>query len=814
VKYAFRCGSTIAAVSDSMRERVKPSSIAVVAFGALAAIIVAGGHASSPHGTDRIVAEWQPPPKPRRRPPPRTPDPRAEFASVGIGQTVINANAQTPCPKRPGPPKFWEGAGQWNPCNGNLLVRMLGGLLVFNSERNSAIHPFHSTGGAPAGGYAGWGFKIGGWDQQLTPDDSGSPPASVTIADGEDGQDVYVRKAGSSNPVVYEDKEDKHWTLTTLDQQTWLLKTFEGIVLEYDTRPHGILLTSITDKAGNKTTINLDPVADTMTTVVDYLSRTWSFAYTNGNLTQITTPAPESLKYTLQYDTQGYDDLTSIQLPSTAEGTHAYQIGYVDAQGNHSPFPMSLQGPEGLTTFDFFQDGALVNVFYLPLSQTTAMFHAQYGINAGSNLVTLESPTENTPQTRIVYNGTFDQSGDPTQEFWITSVTDDEGITSTVARNSRHEVTTLTDGFNQAWTYAYYPNAEDVQTATDPAGKTTSYVWNNPGPSDGASSGELATTTDDATGLKKNLTWNPATSGFWYHTVDQISDPKVTLALQKTDLPSGAHAMREIVNGQLVQEVVLNARGDAVIETDGPGGSEKIGLDAYDQPSVVNFFAQGASIGRATVGLSPNGVFQSFTDVLGHSLKVGARDALLRVASTALILPGGEQDGTFGYASDTSDPDGNAVSGAVSAHGVQRGWLRQEASAAGVADCADAVVVNGQAIPVDRAKVVVAGARVGCGVAATPPPPPPSDAGLPDTGAPSDAGWALDAPPDVSLPEAGCTPPNGISCQVSELEQDGWCNYTCEYEPSWLCQDPMDCSGSGLEEWNCPDPILDPCPGF
>ena len=795
-----------------MRKRTKYSSIAVVVAGAFAAIVVAGGRRPASRRVDPIVAEREHALKPRRRL--RPPDPRTDHDSAGAGQTVISTNGQTPCPKRPGAPKFWEGAGEWNPCTGNLLMRMLGGLLVFNSERNSAIHPFHQTGGAPPGGYAGWGFKIGAWDQQLTPDDAGSPPASVTIADGEDGQDVYVLKPGSSNPFVYEDREDKHWTVTTRDQRTFYLETFEGVVLEYDTRPHGVLLTSITDKAGNKTTINLDAAADTISSVVDYLKRTWTFAYTGGNLTQITTPAPESLQYTLQYDPQGYDDLTNIELPSTAEGMHGYRFGYLDWQGNHSPYPMSLQAPGGLTTFDFFQDGALVNVFYLPLSQTTAMFHAEYNASARSNLVTFENPTANTPKSRLLFNGTYDQTGAPTQEFWVTSVTDDAGITSTVTRNARHEVTMLMDGFKQVWKYDYYPNAEDVKTQTDPTGKTTSLVWDAPGPVDGASSGQIASITDDATGLQKTFVWNHSASGFWYHTVDQIADAKVKLTFEKMpDLAGGAHAMRELVNGQLVHEVVIGARGDAVIEDDRLGSTERIGLDAFDQPSSIGLFSQGASVGQATVSLSPNGVLQSLGDVLGRSTKVGARDALLRVTRTALVLPGGEQDGTFGYAPDTSAPDGNAVTGSLSAHGVKRGWLRQKAAADGVDDCSDAVTVNGQTVSLGQTKVVVAGARVGCGTAPTPP-TPPGDGGFSDAGLSSDAGWAVDAPPDVSLPEAGCAPPNGIACQVSALEQDGWCAYACTYEPAWLCQDPMNCSGTGLEEWNCPNPIPDPCPGF
>jgi hypothetical protein len=803
---------------------MKRSSIA-----AFAALVVMVAFAAWPRARDRyeIVADWRHDAKPHHaKPKPKPPeDKRTDHKSAGVGQTVLNTTGPTPCPKRPGPPKRWEGSGMWNACNGNLEMPFLGGLLVFNSERNSAIHPFHSTGGAPAGGYAGWGFKIGTWDQQLTLDDSNNPPSSVTIANGQDGQDVYVLKQGSSGPYLYEDKEDKHWTLTTLDRQTWFEKTFEGTVYEFDTRPHGILLTSITDKAGNKTAINLDPSADTITSVVDYLKRTWQFAYTNGNLTTITSPAPESLVFTLQYDTQGYDNLTFVQLPSTSGGMRGYRIGYVDWLGNHSPFPMSIQSPSGLMTFDFYNDGALVNVFYLQKSPKLATFHAEYNSNKGSNLVTFESPTANTPKTRIVYNATFDQgSGDPTQDFWITSTTTAKGISSSVVRNSRHEVTQATDGLKQVWNLKYWPNGEDLWTVTDPAGKVAVLTWKDAKATDGASSGEIESVEDLATNYIESFVWNQATSGVWYHTIDEIDDqapnsPMLSVQLKKTD-PGGNHAVRQYVNNQFIGEVLLSPKADAVLERDDLGFSEKVVIDPnnFDQPSSMTFLAQGAQVGQAALSLSANGVLRSMTNVLGEKLDVMMRDGLLRPLETVLTLQSGSLDTTLAYGGDQGDTDGQAISESFSANGVQEGSLRQVAAAAGVDDCSNATLVNGQTIPLRKSKLVVAGARVACGAAPPPPPPPPPpDGGAVDAGTdagPMDSGWVVDAPDDVSLPEAGCPPPNGISCQLFALEEDGWCPYVCAYEPADLCQDPMNCSGSDLQEWNCPGSPIDPCPGF
>ncbi|HEX8792274.1 MAG TPA: hypothetical protein VF765_15070 [Polyangiaceae bacterium] len=794
---------------------MKRSSMALFAtLGAVAFAVVTPTRRRH-HRPNDIVADWRQPPKRHRTAPPRKQ--WSDHPGPGVGQSLLNGDASTPCPKHPGPPKFWEGGSEWNPCTGNLLMHFLGGLLVFNSERNSAIHPFHQTGGAPPGGYAGWGFKIGTWDQQLTPDDAGNPPASVTIADGEDGQDEYVLKPGSSNPFVYEDKEDKHWSVTTFDQQTWDLETFEGTVYAFDKRSHGTLLTSITDKAGNETTIGLDPVTDTINTVVDYLGRKWTFAYSGGNLTQITTPAPESIKYTLGYDAQGFDDLTTIQLPTTAEGPHVYTLGYLDAEGTHSPYPMSIQSPSGLTTYDYFQDGALVNVFYVQLSQTTPTFHAQYNENPGSNLVTFEDPAQNSQQTRIVYDATFNpSSGNPTQEVWITSVTDERGIPTSYQRNARHEVTQLTDAFGKSWSYTYYANGEDLQTATDPDGKSFSYTWKPPGQTDGASSGELATVKDESTGIQETLAWNPATSGVWYHTVDSISDSKVTIALQKKDLPDGRHSVRELVGNQLLEEVVLNKRADAVVEDDVAGSSEKITLDAFDHPQTMTELAQGVPIGNATVNLDAEGLFQNFTDLLGHTFKVGARDNLQRVTAAARVVPAGEEDGTYGYAADSSDPDWEPVTRTTTAHTIRYSDMEQKASAAGVQACARAVAINGQTESLGQQKLVVAGARVGCGSAPTPPPPPPppGDGGVHDAGggndggAPSDAGWTVDAPPDVE--DAGCPPPTeGIG--FCWLPGDGfayaWCGDGPGCEPACCLSD----GGSGCWGYASPDPNYAGC---
>lgn len=793
----------------------------VTAVVVAAALAVAHGVSLPNRHRDGIVADWQWGAKPRRVERRQTPRKWAHVGGAGSGQTVIHANGATPCPKRPGPPKWWEGTGAWNPCNGNLTMTFLGGLLVYNSERNSAIHPFHSTGGAPPGGYAGWGFKIAEWDQQLTPDDAGNPPSSVTIADGLDGQDVYALVAGSSNPLVYEDVEDKHWIVTTSDQKTWQLRTFDGAVYRFDTRPHGILLTSITDGAGNETTIRLDPSTDAIDSVVDALQRTWTFGYTNGNLTSITTPVPESLSFTLQYDTQGYDDLTTIQLPSAQGAPRTIQLGYVDWQGNHSPYVMSMQSPAGLTTFDFFQDGALVNVFYLQVAQTLPVFHAEYNANTGSNLVTSESPAENSPKTRIVYDGTFDQgSGDPRQDFWITSVIDADGIGASFTRNGRKEVTQLVDGFKQTWVLTYWPNGEDLKTITDPGGHATLVQWNPPGARDGASSGEVASIADASTGTTRTFVWDQATSGVFFHTIDEIHDAvggaeKLAIVAKKARLADGRYTVRQYVAGHLVGEQVLDPRGDAVVESDSPGFSERLGLDGYDQPKTSSLLAQGAPLGQPeTFDLSPNGVLRSFRDALGETFTVMSRDALLRPLETLFVSPAATSDTKYGYAPDPGDVDGLPVSIAVSANGVQEGRVRQPAAANGVEDCASAAVVNGHVIPLEQTKVVVSGARVSCGGAPPPPPPPPADAGATDAGPESDAGWTVDASPDVGLPEAGCPPPNGIACQTSALEQDGWCAYACQYEPAWLCQDPTDCSNSGLDEWSCPNPPVNPCPGF
>jgi YD repeat-containing protein len=770
------------------------------------------------HRKDEIVADWRQPPKRHRTPPPRRH--WVDHPGPGVGQNLLNADGETPCPKRPGPSKFWEGGGgEWNPCTGNLMMHFLGGLLVFNSERNSSyIHPFHQTGGAPPGGYAGWGFKIASWDQQLTPDDAGNPPASVAIADGDDGQDEYVLKAGSLKPFVYEDKEDKHWSLTTTDQRTWDLETFEGTTYEFTTRAHGILLTTITDKAGNKTTIDLDAATDTIDSVADYLGRKWTFTYTGGNLTQIVTPAPESIKYTLGYDTQGFDDLTTIQLPTTPEGPHVYTLGYLDAEGTHSPFPMSIQSPSGLTTYDYFQDGALVNVFYVQLSQTTPTFHAQYNQNSGSNLVTFEDPTQRSPQTRIVYDATFDQnSGNPTQDFWVTSATDARGITTAYARNGRNEVTLLTDGFGKTWTYQYYANGEDLQTVIDPAGKSVSYTWKAPGSMDGASSGEVATVKDNATGIQETLAWNQATSGVWYHTVDSISDPKITVKLVKNDLADGRHAVREMVGNQLVEEVVLDKQADAIVEDDVPGASEQIALDAYDQPTTMKALAQGVQIGKATLSLDPEGLFQSFTDLLGHTANVGARDNLQRVTATARVVPAGEQDDTFAYADDPSDPDWGPTESTTKVHGHEFSNLTQESSALGTPACADAVAVDGTPIPIDEAKFAVAGVRVACGSAPTPPPPPPppgdggtgmKDAGAGDDAESNDAGWTVDAPPDVA-PTTCPAPTEGIGFCWDQ--GDGFASAWCGDGPG--CE-PACClasGGSGCWGGGSPDPNYPGC---
>ncbi len=786
---------------------VLPTS-AIVAAGAWVASQAGEG---APQEPVSIRADDQPRVTPKRvdddapTPPPH--------ATQGTGGTIIATNANTPCFKHPGTPFPWETVSaiteilpNWNPCTGNYQIFLAGGL-TFNSELNNAAQPFHRTQNGPPSGPYGWNWNLGqNW--YITEVTDPSPGAVVTAGDG---TPFFFALVVNGATKIYVDQQGQTWRLY-YDGTTWTVRTFDGTQLNFNARPSGILLSSVSDKAGNSTKINFN-TDDTIASVRDYLGRTITYTYVAGRLDTVTSPPPESLRLAFTYDNN--NNLVKQTLPPAADGTER-AIFFKYNAGSHLPLSMT-DGPQ-IWTFDWYFDGALVNAFMPNRDQ----YHAQYNANARSNLVTLENPTLNTPQLKATYNGTYDlNSNKPWTAYWVKVFTATDGVSVDFDRqNEFFMVTTYTDRQKQKWESRYFPGGFYEKYTQDPAGNITQFVW-QPDQTPGVPDYLLQTrTSPDGVTITNFKYYMPTTVDWTYHEPLSVAD-SMTLTKYDRKIVGSNKVITVSVNGQNTAETVYNSRFTFLLEAHTEAGYIKNEPDAFDQLAKRTVFdISGKPMAPAeTFSFSPNGLFQSFTNSLGRTEAIGKRDEMTRALSGSYTVGSSTLSGWTREFDKPGKDVGASIKGTVTAGG--KSFVD---TATYGCNPGEQQRVTHQGVPLRTSSF-----PIGCNYLGDT--PPVQDGGVADSAPPHEAGICLG-------------PVGGKRCEGTVgVSNNGWCDElgadaikvygqpgTAKYNPKIVQAYKDGCGASipGVCEWGslfakdqwdttnypnvCLSPRINPCP--
>lgn len=302
----------------------------------------------------------------------------------------------------------------------------------------------------------------------------------------------------------------------------------------------GVVNCSTITDPGDRTITLVNMSSGLVSEVIDPVGNTWDLGYDDGNLTSITDP--DSNETTFGYDTSNDNDdlvhdMTSIIRPANQLSGHATTNTYDDTGR-----VISQTDPAGLTTTYSYEGdnesstGGTTTITD-PHGNVTTQDYA-YGVlwSTTSGAGTADAatwsyerdpatllPTEVIDPTGNITTSTFDSNGNPL------TVTDPDGNETTNTYNSFNEVLTSTDplGIETENTYDDYGNLTekavdgldstdistsytvcesscpdgfvrgDVESMTDPNGKTTSYTYDADGDltSSSITVGELTDTT-------------------------------------------------------------------------------------------------------------------------------------------------------------------------------------------------------------------------------------------------------------------------------------------------------------------------------
>jgi RHS repeat-associated protein len=335
------------------------------------------------------------------------------------------------------------------------------------------------TNGGPFG--TGWTFPFNA-SLAVTSGD-------VTYRSGDGQQTVYHPVPSSStaywargNDAVLTKQGDGSFTLVSQDQRTFAFDA-SGRLTSMKPRfgPATTLsytsgqLSSVTDSAGRVITFSWTGASLTKVTLPD--TRFVQYGYTGGQLTSVTDL--RGFTWLLGYDGNGY--LNSIKDP---EGRFTMQSAY-DSLGRVTS---QTDGDGGVTTLGYSTaaDGADVTTITPP-------GRGAWVYRSSGNLVSsVADPTGRT--TKKEYTGTWqlaketDGAGNSNTYLYdqrgnLTSETKKDGSSWSWTYNASNDTTSQVDGRGNTTNYTYAASAStdyqagQLQSATDPDGKTTTYTY-------------------------------------------------------------------------------------------------------------------------------------------------------------------------------------------------------------------------------------------------------------------------------------------------------------------------------------------------
>ncbi|MBI2168579.1 MAG: PD40 domain-containing protein [Actinobacteria bacterium] len=310
---------------------------------------------------------------------------------------------------------------------------------------------------------------------------------------GEDGQQVAFTKqpdgsfAGPPGGLSTLEAVGSGYTLTTLDR------------LAYGFDPEG-LLTSLTDEAGNLTTLAYDP-AGNLDTVTDAAGRAFSFTHdVDGHLVKV--QAPDGRSVTFAYTGDVLTSATDVRGKTT---TYQYDASnrltkVIDPLG-HAEIE-NVYGQDGRVVEQTDPLGNVATFAFDPATDTSvltdALGHEYVDEYAGDALATPTDPngnqSENTYDADLNLIRTQDALGRVTEMTYdgAGNLLSRRGpgpsfITESYTYDAGNHLTSVTDPAGNITSYSYDADG-NLASETDPLGNVTAYAY------DGA--GNLVSTTD------------------------------------------------------------------------------------------------------------------------------------------------------------------------------------------------------------------------------------------------------------------------------------------------------------------------------
>lgn len=311
------------------------------------------------------------------------------------------------------------------------------------------------------------------------------------------------------------------------------------VAREFDNRGN---LTKVTDRLGQVTRYEYDPVFNHVTKMTDPLGRVTTFGYdTRGNFTSVTDALNQTTQYT--YDDKG--QLTAVTDPLN----HTSQVEY-DAAGNVTARVDALGNR---TTMEYDGIGRLTATID-PLDRRTEMEYDALG-----RIVSVTDPAN--AKTVFAYDANGNQVGviNALGRKWtriydhknrLRSATDPLGNVTRYKYNSDDEMVAVTSPSGRVTRYTYDPRGQP-ETVTDPLNGVVKYTYDN--------RGNLATLTDQ----RNNTTT---------FTYDELFRQK-----ERRD-PLG-----------LVSSVGYDAAGNVTLRTDRLGRQTVVEHDAINRPKRITY---------------------------------------------------------------------------------------------------------------------------------------------------------------------------------------------------------------------------------
>ena len=335
---------------------------------------------------------------------------------------VVNVNGNEPCAWRAGIPYEWETVIDvqkelegdlldWNACTGNLQMSFAVGI-TYNSEEQNSVP------GGLLGGPFGWFWR----DESSSIIQPGTNSATLIDYDGTPFQ--FKKLSTSGGKTYYEDQQLMPWNLVDDESgssSVWRLQFPDGTEREYTPQKYGIQITSFTNSQG-KQLWHYEFANGLPTAQIDYENQMlmqyqyYDSSSPSAGRVQYMTPI-WSKPFELFYDPVTYQDMYLIEDPVGLDCKFIYESHIV----------VEKQCENEITTYVFFQDGALSNI----TEPTDEVVSVDYNHNGdGTTTVTFGSnwadPTASLAFTKAT----------STVPPYVTTFTNGDGETESVERNT------------------------------------------------------------------------------------------------------------------------------------------------------------------------------------------------------------------------------------------------------------------------------------------------------------------------------------------------------------------------------------------